>query len=51
VTVVAMAAAGVTTIRITIGGMASTTRTVTGCGTLTINNGYGIINGNDDKNY
>ncbi len=44
-----VAGAGATTIRINIGGTASTTLTVIGCGTRTINNGYGIVNGNDEE--
>jgi len=36
--------AGATTIHITIGGMASTILTVIGCGTHTLNNGYGTAN-------
>jgi hypothetical protein len=44
-----VAGAGATTIRITIGGTASTTLTVIGCWTSTINNGYGIVNGNDEE--
>jgi len=43
------AGTGATTIRITIGGTVSTTRIVIGCGTRTINNGYGIVNGNDEE--
>jgi hypothetical protein len=42
--VVNMVEAGATTIRITIGGMDSTTLTVTGYGTHIINNGYGPAN-------
>lgn len=47
--VAAGAGAGATTIRITIGGTVSTTLIVIGCGTRTINNGYGIVNDNDEE--